>query len=226
MKPVPFNGKILAPPKQRRSERRLRLSSEASVRQGTESGIAQLLNISRNGLLLQTEFVLRDSEALIVTIPGIDPRRAEVAWSSGHLAGCRFEKPLRRVDLANSTIRKDGPSQRELEPIGPRIKRLREECGLSMVGLANRLGVSKPTLWKWESGKMMPSRPHFRALCYSLKVTEVELAYGSQDLMASLSDPRPLERRPTLAEAIARSREFIAEATGIDEEFIEISIRS
>lgn len=219
-------GQIAKTSEPRRGEPRLRLNLLVGVYQGTSQGNARILNISRTGFLLDTSFAFRVAEPITVAIPGKDLRRAQVVWSSGQLVGCHFEKPLRRVDLANSALRSGGPSARELEPIGPRIKRLRTEAGLSMVALAREIGVSKPTLWKWETGKMLPSQQHFRALCIALSVPEVELAYGAPAGMAVRFDGINDDSNSSLADAIAQGRKSIAEATGVDERLIMIYVAS
>ncbi|MBX7501880.1 helix-turn-helix domain-containing protein [Qipengyuania sp. YG27] len=219
-------GQIAETSEPRRGEPRLSLNVLAGVRQGSVQGNARILNISRTGMLLETSFSFHELEPITVVIPDVDLRRAKVVWSSGQFVGCHFEKPLRRVDLVNSALRSDGPNARELEPIGPRIKRLRQEAGLSMVGLARAIGVSKPTIWKWETGKILPSQHHFRGLCGALRVAEVELAYGAAAGMASPLEGSSGDSKPSLAEAIARGRKSIAEAAGIEEHLIEISIAS
>lgn len=219
-----IQGVIAEVSEPRRGEPRLSLNLLAGVRRGNDSGNAQILNISRSGFLLQSDLPSLDHQPITVIIPGIAAREAHVVWSSGRFAGCRFDQPLRRIDLANSRLRSNGPADRDLEPIGPRIKRLREEAGLSMVGMARTLGVSKPTVWKWETGRMLPSRDHFQALCGALRVTEVELAYGHPGEIASSGDRLANEKKPTLAEAMAQSRKLIAEAAGVEERLIQIAI--
>ena len=131
---------------------------------------------------------------------------------------------MRRADLADAKLRNDGPSESEPEPIGLRIKQRREEAGLSMVRLAQILGVSKPTVWKWETGRMLPSQQHFRGLCQALNIPELELAYGvpNQPLADRPGDPD--RSAPSLAEAIANSRKLIAAIAGVDEESVSITI--
>lgn len=47
---------------------------------------------------------------------------------------------------------------------GRNIQLFRSQLGLSQQELAERLGVSYPTVNRWEAGKMEPRRKHKRAL--------------------------------------------------------------
>ena len=49
--------------------------------------------------------------------------------------------------------------------ISENIKREIETCGKSKTEIAKELGVSKPTLSQYLSGKIMPSLPTFANLC-------------------------------------------------------------
>ena len=44
--------------------------------------------------------------------------------------------------------------------IGENIRRLREREGLSQTAFAGRLGVTKETVGRWESGRTFPRRTH------------------------------------------------------------------
>ena len=68
---------------------------------------------------------------------------------------------------------------------GEQIKRLRRRMGLTQVMLAERLGVSFPTVNRWENGKSKPSQLSWNRL--------LELA-GEAD-PSELSEPRPLQER-------------------------------
>ncbi len=45
-----------------------------------------------------------------------------------------------------------------------RLRRFKEESGLSWSELARRLGVYRHTVWRWKEGLALPSRLHRRAL--------------------------------------------------------------
>ena len=51
------------------------------------------------------------------------------------------------------------------EIITKNLKREIETCGKSKSQIANELGISKPTLSQYLSGRIMPSLPTFAKLC-------------------------------------------------------------
>src|SRR3546814_6347172 len=92
---------------------------------------------------------------------------ATIVWRSEALAGCRFDRPLARAALSAAQLR--NPLPQDVDPAGvaagsemlaDRLRRLRQERGLSRVELSNRTGFSKPSIWAWESGKTMRSEEH------------------------------------------------------------------
>ena len=55
---------------------------------------------------------------------------------------------------------------REIEiKISENIRREIESCGKSKTQIAKELGISKPTLSQYLSGRIMPSLPTFAKLC-------------------------------------------------------------
>lgn len=65
--------------------------------------------------------------------------------------------------------------------MGSRITVLREARGLSMIGLAEKLGISRAVVWKWESGDVTNIRPeNFIRLCHILGVTPEYLLWGPE----------------------------------------------
>ena len=62
-----------------------------------------------------------------------------------------------------------------MERIGERLKRLRLERGLSKRAIASRLGVSVPTVMRWEEGVSVPND-------YNLHKIERLLAELGEDL--------------------------------------------
>src|SRR3546814_10277212 len=82
---------------------------------------------------------------------------ATIVWRSEALAGCRFDRPLARAALSAAQLR--NPLPQDVDPAGvaagsemlaDRLRRLRQERGLSRVELSNRTGFSKPSIWAWE----------------------------------------------------------------------------
>ena len=220
-----ISANLSTPSTQKRKSQRLQLFMPTSVRPGSSENNAQILNISRSGLLLQTSTSQRVHDEIDVEIPEVGNRKARIVWRSADLAGCEFEQPLRKADLSRLKLGSLKTINRPQEALGDRIKRLRVGVGLSLEGLAQRIGTSKPTVWKWETGKTIPSRSYFLKLCEALAVKEVELAYGKAMDLQTDHEGKTADRALGLAEVISSSRAAIAEAAGIDEDDVEILIK-
>lgn len=222
-----ITGSLEVEPETRREEARLSLRLQANVDQAGGQTNAEVLNLSRTGLLLRTEYALALNEPLSVVLPGLEPWPAEIAWSSANLFGCRFERPLRRPDLARLELADRPAPTGSIEPLGARIKRMREQAGLTMIGLGRAVGVSKPTVWKWETGRAVPRSDAFSRLCTTLRMSEMEMAYGRADYLdVSMGRDRPASSAPSLAEVISSSRRAIARSADVDEESIVILIET
>ncbi len=61
------------------------------------------------------------------------------------------------------------------ENLASRLKRLRIESHLTQGTLADRVGVSAPTIWSWEKGKTRPKSLKIAALAEAFQVAESEL---------------------------------------------------
>lgn len=64
-----------------------------------------------------------------------------------------------------------------LSGLGPLIRSVRTEAGLSQIQLAKEIGVSSPAVSKWEAGLMAPSTKHFLEL---MKVCNKQIYYVNQ----------------------------------------------
>src|SRR5690606_39436583 len=53
-----------------------------------------------------------------------------------------------------------------------RLVKLRELAGLTQAGLADRIGVARETVYRWESGKHATPHKRMRDICRALGVTE------------------------------------------------------
>lgn len=58
---------------------------------------------------------------------------------------------------------------------GMRLRRLRQQRGLSLAGVAQELGVSKVAVWAWEKGKCRPQPARIPALAAIFGVEPDEL---------------------------------------------------
>lgn len=61
------------------------------------------------------------------------------------------------------------------EPLPQRMRRFREESGLSRAELADRTGLSRPTIWAWEAGKSRPRQSNLETLAHALGISAQEL---------------------------------------------------
>ena len=173
-------------------------------------------NISRNGLLIESDKPMAAGEAFLVDLPNGHGTLARVVWTSERLHGCRFEEPvsdlvLNATELAGTVVR-DEPAalQQGGEPFGDRLQRLRKARGLSLSQVAEELGVSKPTVWAWEHGRARPVAERIDALAAALGTSASELLSG-----ADTSE---------LADLLSSSRNRIAELYGIRPEKVRIMI--
>lgn len=115
------------------------------------------------------------------------------------------------------------------------LRSLREAQGLSVRGLANLVGVSSVTVWKWESGGTKPRGRMIAPLAKALGVPlghfkapargggsdqegEADFAGQGVDSLGDDSQSEPL------AEVIARAKQMIADASGTGSSSITILI--
>lgn len=72
------------------------------------------------------------------------------------------------------------------ESLPMRLRRLREQSGLSQSELAERTGLSRPTIWAWESGRTQPRHSNLQTLAHALGISEGDLVPAD----AAVSPPR------------------------------------
>ena len=213
---------------------RRKLFLAASVEQADAGCLVDVFNISETGMLLGTSGKLDLDEPITVVLPDVGERSARIVWYAENLYGCRFEEPLDeesvKACLAHSSPEGpvDMPAAAPPESFGARLKRLRSQSRYSMVELAKRVGVTKPTLWKWETGKVMPRQAALERLAAELGLGAAELLYGRAEAWPGVSAPaNGAAVRPTgekLADVIARSRDEIARCAGTPTSKVSIDI--
>jgi transcriptional regulator with XRE-family HTH domain len=103
------------------------------------------------------------------------------------------------------------------ETVASRLRRLRLEKKLSVGEMAGHMGVSRPTIWKWEKGKSSPRDKKIPALAEALGISERELILGETELTEDRSNK-------TLEEEVVRSKERIAALAGVSVDKVRISI--
>ncbi|WP_394730593.1 helix-turn-helix domain-containing protein [Altererythrobacter sp. GH1-8] len=203
----------------RGAERReLRLETRGVMGSGVEANMTAH-NVSSSGMLIETSEELAIGERLTIHLPEAGDVSAEVVWSSDRLFGCRFTQPVSAAVLAASQLRGEAlaplalsGSQNKLggAAFGKRLEQLRKGKGMTLSDVAERLGVSKPTVWAWEKGKARPIEDRFPALARVLGIEQDEL----------LGMASPSAAQETLEEA----RALIAEAFGVTTDKIRVMV--
>ena len=217
--------------KANRRQPRLMLQLNTGVGQAGRAFDAEILNLSNSGMLVKTGAQLSIDDPIEVVLPQSGAVGAKVVWFADGLYGCSFLKPISDDELqaANDLASiEDEPGQRygvDHETLGSRIKRLRTSRSFTMRGLAEKVGVSKPTLWKWEGDQVRPRHETMQRLAEELGVSELELVYGAPGLgqAAEILEQEELSQG-TLADIVRASRKRIAQAAGVDEAQVEIHI--
>ena len=233
---APLQGRLeeLEAEWQGRGMRRRKLYLAASVAQSKTGSAVDIFNISKSGFLLATSGRFDLDEPLTVVLPQVGERLASIVWFAENLYGCRFEKPLSESEI-EACVRQSPPegpvpaqAAAPLDSFGERLKRLRSQSGHTMIEFAERVGVSKPTLWKWETGKVMPRPRALETLAQVLGLTAAELRYGRVNGSAPVAGGASANRQgsdgETLAEVIARSRCEIALCAGTSIKKVVIDI--
>ena len=191
------------------ARRTLRLAVEGRSEAG--EGAVTVHNISATGLLIETALPLSEGDSFAVDLPEAEDSTAHVVWASPPMYGCRLDAELGTAALSAARLRGDAginAAPERPEDFGARLHRLRVERGLSLADIANRLSVSKPTVWAWEHGKARPVERRLAALAEALGVT-----------------PGGLEPAPSgPSEELERSRRRIAEAYGVEPMRVRIMI--
>ena len=172
--PMVIHGTMVEPPagegQQRADRLRLNLAVAGAVApgQGTEVIVH---NLSVSGVLIETAADLTMGQDIAIALPEAGDVVASVVWQSERLYGCRFRQPLPRAALSAARLRNPLPSDFDPadradgdtdadaeETLGARLRRLRQARGLSLAGLAQAAGLSKPSIWAWENGTTAPRR--------------------------------------------------------------------
>jgi transcriptional regulator with XRE-family HTH domain len=239
--PMVIHGTMVEPPagegQQRADRLRLNLAVEGAVApgQGTEVIVH---NLSVSGVLIETAADLMMGQDITIALPEAGDVVASVVWQSERLYGCRFRQPLPRAALSAARLRNPLPSDFDPadraeadtdadaeETLGARLRRLRQARGLSLAGLAQAAGLSKPSIWAWENGTTAPRRTSLLALARALDVPEQQLSG-----VAAMVGLRASARAEADAESdmlkveIAAARRRIALAAGVDAASVRIMI--
>ncbi|MDZ3832165.1 MAG: helix-turn-helix domain-containing protein [Sphingopyxis sp.] len=216
----------------------LNLEVEGSIDSGGATTVL-VHNLSVSGMLVETRSDLAMGQQIKVGLPETGEVSATIVWRSETLYGCRFDRPLPRAALSAARLRNPLPSdfdpalgdiaaEEAREPLAARLRRLREERGLSLAGLASRAGLSKPSIWAWESGKTAPRIRSLQAIATALGVSDDELLMGrgpegdSTGFADHGGGGGP--GAPALQTVVETSRRRIAQAAGVDAGRVKVTI--
>lgn len=208
-----------------------------------------VLNLSETGLLVQSSAALKVGQPIEVDIPHAGQRSATVVWDNGQLFGCQFDEPITRAAVSAAQLQSipvrtktdvgaDTPlAQPDTvatviaeESFGKRLKRLRTERKITLIGLARRVKVSKPTLWKWEKDDVRPRARYLAPLAQALEVTQSELLFGHGEPGATAtatsrdSSENAPHRNDAVVGQIAQYKALIAGLVGTTPEKVVVTI--
>ncbi len=228
--PFPAHIEPADPAADARGDPRIRLSLD-TVGVAANGDVTAVLihDMSRTGLLIETRSPLALGQPIWVALPEAGEVAATIVWNSGRLFGCRFDAALPEASLSAARLKNPIPAtvdplQHAAPPAVPesfaaRLRRLRHERGWSLASLAERSGLSKPSIWGWESGKSKPRAVSLRILAETFGVDESALrggdAGGAPDRRAASG---------TLQRVVDASRQQIADLAGVERHRVKIAI--
>lgn len=210
----------------RAKRRKLMLEVRGAHASGADVPVT-IHNISETGLLIECEAALSIRDRIDIDLPHAGVVPATLVWVSGRMFGCQFDAPISPAALSAAQLRsaiaieEASPPSSALEqdsvPVGPHsssfaanLKRLRKAKGLSQANVAERLGVSGPSISGWEKGRARPKEDRLADLAHLLGVPVSQL----------LVDPQP----DMIHDLIDASRQQIARATGVAPEKVRIIV--
>ena len=231
---------------ERRSEERRHLLFATTARglSGEDQPVL-VRDISARGLLLETEEAGSLDKTIMVSLPEAGDIEAHVIWQGDKLAGCRLEAHLNQATI--DAVRATGEAAHAEQPaadapaprtaartLAARLKQLRIAKDLTRAELAERSGISTPSIWAWETGRTVPRLGSLETLAKGLGVTVSELQIGVGGASAEfppVSTPAVTSgdgggdlRTARLAELVAASKAQIAALAGTTADKVTISI--
>jgi transcriptional regulator with XRE-family HTH domain len=168
-----------------RREMKLRARGASGAGEGTD---VLIRNLSTTGMLLEAAVGLAVGQKIVIDLPQIGHASAEIVWAGDNLFGCAFERPLSDAAVSAAQLRSEPQAHSNEAPLsaaanasltpqtlGQNIRRLRLARGLSLVDFAQKMQVSRPTVWSWEAGKSAPRARKRQLLMKVLEIGEREL---------------------------------------------------
>jgi transcriptional regulator with XRE-family HTH domain len=215
----------------RRRAGRRKLFLVASAGQTKTTCSVDVLNISASGMLIRTSGALDLDEGLTLVLPEVGEREATIVWVAEDLYGCRFASSLSLGEVSAVLLKAapltnmvESTSLEEESGFGETLRKLRQESGQSMEEFAAHLGVTKPTLWKWETGRVRPRAKALARISELLGMTEQDLLFGKARKGKVMKMRQDGPGKEELVDTIARCREEIAAGAGVTSEKVTIGV--
>lgn len=236
---------------ERRSETRRHLLFATTAR--GESGETQpvlVRDISARGLLLETEEGVTLDPVIAVSLPEAGDVEAHVIWQGDKLAGCRLDDHLAQATI--DAVRAKGEAAHAEQPeqmerggeefdapvprtaartLAARLKQLRLARDLTRAELAERSGISTPSIWAWETGRTVPRLGSLETLAKGLGVPVSELQIGAgagaalpESASLAIDEGGVALRGDRLSELVAASKAQIAALAGTTPDRVTITI--
>lgn len=211
----------------RRSARReMKLRARGAPGTGAAKDVL-IRNLSTTGMLLEAAAELAVGQKIAIDLPEIGHASAEIVWAGEDLFGCAFDAPLSEAAVSAALLRSDPQSGPDEAPaatsavdrptgqtLGERIRAIRLARGLSLVEFAQKMNVSRPTVWAWEAGKSAPRPRKRQQLLKVLEVKESDLE-GSASVPAIASPGGEALREPSsLKSVVEQAKATVAVAAG------------
>lgn len=226
----------------RREERRNLLFATTGAAEDGEEGPILVRDISSQGILVETDQPLPLGTALELELPSAGRVNAKVIWQGDKLAGCRLENTVSQETI--DTVRDSGaaaharseesastPRSTATSSLARRLKQLRLDRDLTRAELAERSGISTPSIWAWETGRTVPRLQSLEILAKGLGVPVTELQIGGSSMLvetiASAVDGREdgvNVHSTRLTELVEASKIQIALLAGTTPDRVSISI--
>lgn len=185
-----------------------------------------VLDLSATGCLLETDCSFSIGEMVEIEIYENEDLlfRCKVIWSGDELLGCEFEEPIpghvldeARLWSVPSAIGEaiDGAAEDQLAIA---IGSARKSVGLTAAELARRTGVSRPTLWAWETGRSRPSAENLENLKRALNLQ------ARKDHLADRDDDGERPVSGSMKEIVDRHRRSLAQEIGASPKQVKVRI--
>lgn len=226
---------------ERRSEaRRHLLFATTAIGETGESQPVLVRDISARGLLLETDEGITLDKVVTVNLPEAGEVAAHVIWQGDKLAGCRLDDHLSQATI--DAVRAKGEAAHAEQPeadaplprtaartLAARLKQLRIARDLTRAELAERSGISTPSIWAWETGRTVPRLGSLETLAKGLGVPVSDLQIGAAPAPSefpplSVSEGGGDLRTARLSELVAASKSQIAVLAGTTPDRVTITI--